>query len=103
MGGGLLLLVTCVLMRCTKQPVRRQRLGDLGLLAALLTALLCAAGPSWLVIAQNRANRSAGFQPVLNSDLIASNLDRSAEQPGDLHAAHLEILDPLVPMPLPAR
>ena len=36
LGGGLLLLVTCVVMRWTPQPARRQRLGDWGILAALL-------------------------------------------------------------------
>src|SRR5437762_2014099 len=54
LGGGLLLLVTCVLMRFTRQPARRQRLGDWGLSAALVVGLLSLVGPSWLVIAWNR-------------------------------------------------
>jgi beta-lactamase regulating signal transducer with metallopeptidase domain len=49
-GGGLLLLVTAVLMRWTRQPARRQRLGDWGMTAALLVAVLSLVGPSWLVV-----------------------------------------------------
>ncbi len=47
-GGGLLLLLTVFLMRRTSQPALRQRLGELGLLAAMLVAILSLA-PSWLV------------------------------------------------------
>jgi hypothetical protein len=48
-GGGLLLLVASVLMLLTRQPARRQRLGECGALAALLVALLCLA-PAWLLV-----------------------------------------------------
>ena len=54
-GGGILLLVTCVLMRWTRQPVRRQRLGDWGMTAALAVALCSGLAPSWLVIAWTRS------------------------------------------------
>ena len=47
LGGGLLLLAVWGLMRWTRQPARRQRLGEWGVLAALLAAML-SAGPTWL-------------------------------------------------------
>jgi beta-lactamase regulating signal transducer with metallopeptidase domain len=52
-GGGLLLLLTCLAMRWIKQPARRQRLGECGLTAALLVAVLSLIGPAWLVVAWN--------------------------------------------------
>jgi tetratricopeptide (TPR) repeat protein len=48
-GGGVLLLLTCLLIRRTRQPARRQRLGELGLAAALVLALL-SLRPPWLVL-----------------------------------------------------
>jgi beta-lactamase regulating signal transducer with metallopeptidase domain len=49
-GGGLLLLATALLLRCCRQPARQQRLGEGGMAAALLLALLGLA-PAWLVVA----------------------------------------------------
>jgi len=49
LGGGILLLAVCWLMCCTRQPVRRQRLGELGVLAALVLAGL-AFTPRWLIV-----------------------------------------------------
>src|SRR5262245_26811810 len=49
LGGSLLLLLTWVAMRLTRQPARRQRLGEIGLTAALVVALLSLA-PAWLVV-----------------------------------------------------
>ncbi|MCI0380134.1 MAG: PDZ domain-containing protein, partial [Gemmataceae bacterium] len=46
LGGAALLLITLLLMRWTRQPARRQRLGELGVAAALLMAVL-ALGPAW--------------------------------------------------------
>jgi beta-lactamase regulating signal transducer with metallopeptidase domain len=46
-GGGLLLLAAAVLMALTRQPARRQRLGEWGAAAALLVAALSLA-PAWL-------------------------------------------------------
>jgi beta-lactamase regulating signal transducer with metallopeptidase domain len=54
-GGDLLLLVTCLLMRWTRQPARRQRLGDWGVSAALLVGVLSLLGPSWLVVSWTRS------------------------------------------------
>jgi beta-lactamase regulating signal transducer with metallopeptidase domain len=62
-GGGLLLLLTCILMRWIRQPARRQRLGECGLVAALLVAVLSLIGPSWLVVAWN-----AGAAPQQSAD-----------------------------------
>jgi beta-lactamase regulating signal transducer with metallopeptidase domain len=61
-GGGLLLLLTCMLMRWIRQPARRQRLGECGLTAALLVAVLSMVGPSWLVVAWNPG--AASQQPA---------------------------------------
>jgi beta-lactamase regulating signal transducer with metallopeptidase domain len=49
MGGGLLLLLAGLLMLWTRQPARRQRLGEWGAAAALLLALLSPA-PAWLLV-----------------------------------------------------
>jgi beta-lactamase regulating signal transducer with metallopeptidase domain/membrane-associated protease RseP (regulator of RpoE activity) len=48
-GGGLLLLLTWVLMKRTRQPARRQRLGEWGVAAAVLFAILNL-GPVWLPV-----------------------------------------------------
>jgi beta-lactamase regulating signal transducer with metallopeptidase domain/C-terminal processing protease CtpA/Prc len=45
-SGGVLLLAGAVLMLLTRQPARRQRLGELSLLCGLLAAGLCAL-PAW--------------------------------------------------------
>jgi beta-lactamase regulating signal transducer with metallopeptidase domain len=46
-GGGLLLLAARVAVALTRQPARRQRLGEWGILAALVLAALSLA-PAWL-------------------------------------------------------
>src|SRR5215831_12305207 len=48
-GGGLILLLTWVLMRRTPQPAKRQRLGEFGIIAALAVAVL-SLGPAWLIV-----------------------------------------------------
>jgi beta-lactamase regulating signal transducer with metallopeptidase domain len=50
LGGGLILLVTVCLMCLTRQPARRQRLGEFGLASALVVAVLSLVGPTWLVV-----------------------------------------------------
>ena len=47
LGGSLLIVGTLLAMRLVRQPARRQRLGELGMLAALVLAALCWA-PAWL-------------------------------------------------------
>jgi beta-lactamase regulating signal transducer with metallopeptidase domain len=47
LGGSLLLVVTLLAMRYVRQPARRQRLGEIGLAAALLVAAICWR-PAWL-------------------------------------------------------
>jgi beta-lactamase regulating signal transducer with metallopeptidase domain len=56
-GGGLLLLLAGVLMALTRQPARRQRLGEWGVTAALIVALLSVA-PAWLLVPL-----PGGYQP----------------------------------------
>src|SRR5262245_47307701 len=46
-GGGLILLLTAGLVRRVRQPALRQRLGEMGLAAALVGAVL-SLGPAWL-------------------------------------------------------
>jgi len=48
-GGGLILLLTCALMFLIRQPARQQRLGEWGMLAALILAVLNC-GPAWLPV-----------------------------------------------------
>lgn len=62
-GGGLLLAVGCGLMVRARQPARRQRLGEWGLAAALLAAVL-SLGPSWLPVAIPLLNPAAGAAPA---------------------------------------
>lgn len=47
LGGGLLLLLTWVLIKRTRQPARRQRLGEWGVVAAMVLAISSLA-PAWL-------------------------------------------------------
>src|SRR5262249_39843221 len=49
LGGGLLLLLAVAAMRLTRQPARRQRIGELGVTAALVVAILSLA-PAWFVV-----------------------------------------------------
>jgi beta-lactamase regulating signal transducer with metallopeptidase domain len=49
LAGGLVLLLACAGTQLTRQPARRQRLGEWGAAAALLAAVLCA-GPPWLYL-----------------------------------------------------
>jgi beta-lactamase regulating signal transducer with metallopeptidase domain len=53
-GGGLILLLAWAAAKICRQPVRRQRLGEWGMLAALLFLAL-SAGPRWLVVPLPRA------------------------------------------------
>lgn len=80
-GGGLVLLVACVLVRCTRQPARRQRLGEFGLAAALTVALLSLA-PAWVLLpwpADNPMAAAPAGPPLPAQEPIA--LDGFAELP----------------------
>jgi beta-lactamase regulating signal transducer with metallopeptidase domain len=77
--GGLLLGVTCLLMRWTKQPAKRQRLGDLGMAAALLVAVLSLVGPSWLVISWTRPAPQPAAE--VNNDEPLQIAEVTIEQP----------------------
>jgi beta-lactamase regulating signal transducer with metallopeptidase domain len=48
-GGGLLLLLTWLVVRWVRQPARQQRLAEWGVAASLVLAALCLM-PSWLLI-----------------------------------------------------
>jgi beta-lactamase regulating signal transducer with metallopeptidase domain len=49
LGGGLILLLTWVAMRRIRQPARRQRVGEIGVAAALAAAVLSLA-PAWWTV-----------------------------------------------------
>jgi beta-lactamase regulating signal transducer with metallopeptidase domain len=49
-AGGVLLLLTLALARCVRQPARRQRLCEYGVLAALLAAVISLLLPGWLLV-----------------------------------------------------
>src|SRR5438445_12679544 len=63
-GGGILLLLVLAIVNRYRQPSRRQRIGEWGLAAAMVLAIL-SVGPSWLVVpllpAQNARQASAGL------------------------------------------
>jgi beta-lactamase regulating signal transducer with metallopeptidase domain len=98
-GGGLLLLLAWALARRTRQPARQQRLGEWGVLAALLAALLCV-GPAWFVVplplpADGAASPGAGPEvrpsgPSVGPEHSAAVPDEEvvlAEDPEGDHAA----------------
>src|SRR5262245_19130539 len=68
-GVGLLLLLAWALLGLVRQPARRQRLGESGLAAALLVALL-SLGPAWLLVAVPLPSL---FSPPPSSDTPASS------------------------------
>ncbi|MCI0458655.1 MAG: M56 family metallopeptidase, partial [Gemmataceae bacterium] len=80
-GGGMLLLLTCLLMRRTTEPVKRQRLGEWGLAAALVLAVL-SLGPPWLIVgvAAPPAPDAVPVEPAVPPDNVI------AWGPGDLEA-----------------
>src|SRR5262245_42659471 len=88
-GGGLLLLLTWALVRWTKQPARRQRLGECGLAAALVLAVLSLA-PPWLRLDLPAAAaapapdlHAAEGKPCVPVSLLLE-LQGEREEPGDL-------------------
>jgi beta-lactamase regulating signal transducer with metallopeptidase domain len=80
-GGGVLLGVTCLLVRFTRQPARRQRLGEWGLTAALLVAALSLAGPSWLVIGWTEPAPVAAPAESEEAPAVAGANDERPEPP----------------------
>lgn len=75
--GGLLLLLTTAAMAATRSPARRQRLGEWGLLAALVLAVLSAA-PPWLPLP---------WWPTAAPGLPSDNAIASPGVPEEPHAA----------------
>ena len=49
LGGGLILLITYFLMRLPKQPALKQRIGEIGLIAALIVPVLTLL-PAWFIL-----------------------------------------------------
>src|SRR5262245_42552623 len=49
LGGGAVWLAGCGLMRLTRDPSSRQRVGEIAVVAALLVAVL-RLGPTWLAL-----------------------------------------------------
>src|SRR5205807_2048441 len=89
LGGGLLLLIAWLAMRLTRQPARRQRLGEMGLAGALLIGVLSLA-PAWLILRVPAA--STAFAP---GEAHASLLPAAAPSPEQPHH------DALTFLPLP--
>src|SRR5712692_3137983 len=83
-GGGLLLLLTWVLIKRTRQPARRQRLGEWGVVAALLLAVL-SLGPAWLPVSWLPATRVAEGAPTpwdhADPRSAAKQMDLDKQQP----------------------
>lgn len=64
LGGSMLLVVTLLAMRHVRQPARRQRLGEIGLAAALLVAAICWR-PAWLPLWASAPLPQENFEWVL--------------------------------------
>jgi beta-lactamase regulating signal transducer with metallopeptidase domain len=74
-GGVLILVVAWGLMRRCRQPVRRQRLGEVGVLAALAAGVL-SVGPAWLVVPvltrENAKGEQATVAPIGSAREVAT-------------------------------
>jgi beta-lactamase regulating signal transducer with metallopeptidase domain len=68
LGGGLLLLACWAWMRRVSSPARQQRLGEYGMLAALVLAVL-SLGPPWLVV---EVPSTAEPPPVVSAPPVAA-------------------------------
>ena len=77
LAGGVVLLIGTLWMAFTRQPVQRQRIGELALLAAILVAIP-AALPSWWALpgaSANSATNKAIFGQPFSSNRVASTPD----------------------------
>ncbi|MCI0737756.1 MAG: M56 family metallopeptidase, partial [Gemmataceae bacterium] len=102
-GGAALLLITLLLMRWTRQPARRQRLGELGVVAALVMAVL-ALGPAWWTppwVGEPEAS-AAESKPLLEEPLAFQGM--IVDMPFELPFAPADIALDAGPeeLPLPA-
>ncbi|HEV3116905.1 MAG TPA: M56 family metallopeptidase [Gemmataceae bacterium] len=91
-GGGAILLLSLLVMRCCRQPARQQRVGELGLAAAFLLALLGMA-PAWWSLPVLPAE--PGFEPRTASSGYSAALDAQA----DAESHDLAPLAALLPAP----
>src|SRR5215211_1316887 len=79
LGGGAVLLVGALWMLLSRQPVKRQRIGELALLFALLVALPAALPGWWSLPGTIKSDFLAG-QPTAGHDVVSSSQCRD-----DLH------------------
>jgi beta-lactamase regulating signal transducer with metallopeptidase domain len=110
LGGGLLLLLTLVAMRLTRQPARRQRLGEFGMTAALLLAILSLA-PAWLLVDVPPAavpEPARASAPAARPSPSGESLDEGAlaalplpEQTPFQVASHVDLFEPPAPLSTP--
>jgi beta-lactamase regulating signal transducer with metallopeptidase domain len=85
-GGGLLLLVAAVLMRRLPHPAARQRLGEVGLIAALLLAVLSLA-PAWLPLPVSLAGpRPASLSQAPDAEQVSVTPTADEGDESDLKA-----------------
>jgi beta-lactamase regulating signal transducer with metallopeptidase domain len=99
LGGGLVLLLARAALRFIRQPARRQRLGEMGMAAALLVAILSLA-PAWLLFSVPAMPSRAPEQPG-----AAESRQLPSELPSDELLAFAPIPEgmPEVPVPSPSR
>lgn len=82
-GGGLLLLLALPLMAVCRQPARRQRVGEMSLLAALLLCVL-SLGPSWITVPLPNTEMSAPPPAASESPSLSGSLVLPVpNQPGE--------------------
>ena len=94
-GGGLLLLLALVLMRLIRQPVRRQRLGEWGLGAALLVAV-ASLGPSWFDLSSLTSTQETPLSVVVEPPL-AQALPADAVAVNEPFALDVPVAAPVAP------
>ena len=82
-GGGLVLLLALWAMRSNASAAARQRLGELGIFAALLLAVL-RLGPAWLPITLPAA-------PVTARTLNRQSIDGKLSPPPVLHQPRMRL------------
>src|SRR5262245_51505244 len=83
LGASLLLLLTCLLVALVRQPARRQRLAECGVLAALWLAGLCLA-PTWLPVQVPEPLRPAICQPSVAARVPADDVQPEPPLPEPL-------------------
>jgi beta-lactamase regulating signal transducer with metallopeptidase domain len=98
-GGGLLLLLGCLLLSLIRQPARRQRAGEWTMLAALLLAVASLA-PAWLIVTVPWEHREE--VPVATAPVAPAPAEppRQPAAPAEAPAGELAVL--IWPLPVEA-